>query len=545
MTSLTKVGRLDNKWNPEDTPLQSVFHVSQVHKFSKTTRTLEVLINEQSVRATQKGKLPKNYSAGAFVNIELTSGAGVTVRIHEKNQKQPKKYVFDTTRNRDRFCNLVRGLQKNKCPPKSWFEHFDKDKDGIISQKDLQVVFNDMPEEQSTRLCRGQTIDVAARVMIDWCESSRDRPEWSGIDYYEFVRFVICLSPEFNIEQFITSWIQVALGTSTEVTRTLNRTESVDPRNFLPGEHSWNETTHVSWVFNSENMGLTTIRGTLLCTNYRLIFTAYREASDEDNEGKGSTSGSVGNESGNGGGSSGGSGGNGSNGGSGGSSSSGGSGVSNSNSGNSSNNSSNSGSSSNSSNGNKESQSEHTDANVKTKENPTDAEEDGTSPSSDPAAKTSVQTGSMRAKDRSMGRRRASLIVRDQVKVDMYQKKVCRARLMFVDRVMQVPLLTIQSIKQSKRGGSIRLFCKDIREIKFAFDSSPKWVSGFVTMLEAHIFPNKFEGKLSEKGETKQSTSVNGAVDTIIDDSGTYYAGTFEMCFQVENLYHCVHYTRL
>ena len=62
--------------------------------------------------------------------------------------------------------------------PKSWFEHFDKDKDGIISQKDLQVVFNDMPEEQSTRLCRGQTIDVAARVMIDWHSACKNNKKF-------------------------------------------------------------------------------------------------------------------------------------------------------------------------------------------------------------------------------------------------------------------------------------------------------------------------------------------------------------------------------
>jgi myotubularin-related protein 1/2 len=527
MTSFTSS---DEAWDKADTPTKSVFHVSQVHKFSKTKRILEVLMDERSVRATQKGKPSKTYSAGAFVNIELTAGAGVTVRIHEKNMKQPKKYVFDTTRNRDRFCNLVRGLQRNQAPPQSWFTHFDRDQDGIISQSDLQIILNDT-SDGGKRLCRGQTLETAARVMIDWCEGSRDRPEWIGVDYYEFVRYVVCLAREFTMEQFLTSWSEVALCTSTEITRTRNRAQSVDPRNFLPGEHSWNETTHVSWVFNSENMGLTTIRGVLVCTNYRLIFTAYREDSDKNDSSGAGVGGSKGGSKGE--------------------------------------NSDNRGSA----------VAETTtteDQNLNESKSTAGTNNDGTSGTTAAAANSTdessssvkqMRSGSLRTKDRRMGRRRASLIVRDQVKADKYQKEVGRARLMFVDRVMQVPLLTIQSIKQSKRGGSVRLHCKDIREVKFAFDSSPKWVTGFVTMLEAHIFPTTFEGTISiknssdsssggsssssssQQSETKQKSSdqesearrksrksMVGASQTFIDDGGTYYAACYHRALREKRM---------
>ena len=171
MTSLAS----SNFWDEADTPLKSIYHVVQVHKFSRTKRMLEILIETREVRSTQKGKPPKTYSAGSFVNIELTSGAGITARIHEKNQKQPKKYVFDTTRDRDRFCTLVRGLQRNKAPPLAWFAYFDKDDDGIISLEDLEQTIASQSEDVQRRLCRGQTPTVAARIMIDWSEGNRDR----------------------------------------------------------------------------------------------------------------------------------------------------------------------------------------------------------------------------------------------------------------------------------------------------------------------------------------------------------------------------------
>ena len=188
MASLSVMSEVNtNLWNKHDTPLKSVFHVSQAHKFSTTKRTLEVRIDDRSVRSTQKNKPAKTYSAGAFVNIELTTGSGIKVRIHEKNDKKPKKYIFDSTRNRDRFCSLVRGLQRNKSPPETWFSQLDRDQDGIISASDLEQCLIAMPDG-GQRVCRGQTPETAARIMIDWCEGSRDRPLWNGVDNYEFVR---------------------------------------------------------------------------------------------------------------------------------------------------------------------------------------------------------------------------------------------------------------------------------------------------------------------------------------------------------------------
>ena len=138
---------------------------------------------------------------------------------------------------------------------------------------------------------------------------------------------------------------------------------------------------------------------------------------------------------------------------------------------------------------------------------------------------------------------------------------------MFVDRVMQVPLLTIQSIKQSKHGGSIRLMCKDVRQIKFAFDSSPKWVAGFVSMLENHLFPTKFEGTLKETKSpaaavataatattlatttttnTNNNTNNNKGDDddsvgsqTSVDDGGMYYAACYHRALKEKEYGEC------
>jgi hypothetical protein len=491
MTSLT------NCWNEADTPLRSVHHVSQVHKFSRTKRVLEVLIDEQNVRSTQKGKPPKTYSAGAFVNIELTSGAGITVRIHEKNQKRPKKYVFDSPRSRDRFVSLVRGLQRNKAPPQNWFSYFDKDKDGIISVRDLTQTIAERSKEEQHHLCRGQTPEETAKIMVDWCECNGERPIWAGLDFHEFVRFVVFIAKDFTIEQFFSSWCEVSLRTSTEITRTLARANSVSSHNYLPGEHTWNETPHVSWIFNSENMGLTTIRGVLVATNYRLIFSAYREEGSnsqrnvllENNNKITTSSGEIKD----------------------GSSDKGANAVEN------------GGNGGNGSNGEGNSMSE------------SEMKDNGGNSTSNSTAKKSTKIStpkpSVRNKGRGMTRRRASLIVRDIVKKDKYQKEVGKARLMFVDRVMQVPLLTINAIKQSKRGGSIKIQCKDIRDIKFAFDSSAKWVTSFVSMLEGKVFPTSFEGNFEEKngkigGETKNGGD-NAINSSSVDDGGDYYAACY------------------
>ena len=252
------------QWNTADTPLLNVYHVTQVHKFSRTKRTLEVRLDERSVRAIHKGKPPKTYSASAFVNIELTSGAGITARIHEKNQKRPKKYIFDSTRDRDRFVSLVRGLQKNKPPPLAWFHQFDTDNDGMISIEDIEALIALKSEEQQQELCRGSTAQEMATVMLEWCEMNRDRPLWSGLDYYEFVRFVIFIARDFTVDRFFALWCEVA--TASDITRTRSGSTSVDPSHLLPGEHSWNETPHVSWIFNSENMGyVDECGGNLLC----------------------------------------------------------------------------------------------------------------------------------------------------------------------------------------------------------------------------------------------------------------------------------------
>ena len=117
---------------------------------------------------------------------------------------------------------------------------------------------------------------------------------------------------------------------------------------------------------------------------------------------------------------------------------------------------------------------------------------------------------------------------------------------MFVDRVMQVPLLTIQSIKQSKHGGSIRLMCKDVRQIKFAFDSSPKWVGGFVSMLENHVFPTKFEGTLKETKPAATATTTttatsdnNNSNQTSVDDGGMYYAACYHRALKEKEYGEC------
>ena len=230
-------------------------------------------------------------------------------------------------------------------------------------------------------------------------------------DSFLQVRFFICLAHAFSLDDFLASWSEIALCTSSEVEAS-SLTSSVDLRSFLPGEHSWNETAHVSWVFNSENMGLTTIRGVLLATNYRLIFTAYREERDQSST-------SVGGSNGSGGGSW--SSGNGETGGArrsiggsfddsqetkdnddtGAATASGGAVA--------------------------EARATTTTTGTTTSAATTTNDEAPT----DAIMKKQESTRTMRTKDRTMGRRRGSLIVRDQVKADKYQKEVGRECLIY------------------------------------------------------------------------------------------------------------------
>ena len=207
------------------------------------------------------------------------------------------------------------------------------------------------------------------------------------------MRFFICLAHAFSLDDFLASWSEIALCTSSEV-QASSLTSSVDLRSFLPGEHSWNETAHVSWVLNSENMGLTTIQGVLLATNYRLIFTAYREERAQSSSSVGSNGG-------------------------GGSWSSGGDG------------------------GSRRSNGDSFDDSQETKDMDAGAIASGGAVAEARATTTTTGTTNdeaptdaimkkqesartMRTKDRTMGRRRGSLIVRDQVKADKYQKEVGR-----------------------------------------------------------------------------------------------------------------------
>eukprot|EP00946_MAST-07B_sp_MAST-7B-sp1_P001115 g1115.t1 len=473
-----------------ESPMHSVFIVQQMHKFTRTERMVEVLLDKRAVRSTRKGKPPKTYSARSFVNIEMVSGGGIVVRIQEKNKKQPKKYMFDTSQNRDRFVNLVRGLQRNRAPPRAWFDLFDVDGDGKISLSDLEQTLTtgfsseaaDAGDESTDsrsaksssatshastgtesaaaptaaaalakRARCGQSPDVAARILLEWCKMSSDREVWEGLDYYEFIRRFICIAREYSAENFLLTWGELALSTSDDVIQQRTSTSNFGVQHFLPGEQSWNETSHVSWVLQTENMGLTTIRGTLLATNYRLIFTAYRELTN-DNEDRmgGRRSGSSG----------------------GGQDSEGLEGT-----------------------GGGEEKS-RVDESEDAASTATTADTASALTRSSLHDNTVMRIGSLRSQNiRTVPRRRSSMIVRDRVKADKYQKSMSRARLMFVDRIMQVPLLTVRDITQSKRGGSIRLICKDFREIKFAFDASPKWVKGFVQMLSSYIFPTNFEAE--------------------------------------------------
>jgi myotubularin-related protein 1/2 len=77
--------------------------------------------------------------------------------------------------------------------------------------------------------------------------------------------------------------------------------------------------------------------------------------------------------------------------------------------------------------------------------------------------------------------------------VSLERGKADKGGTLHVNRVNEIPLMTILKVEMGANANILKFVCKDMRTVKLVFSKKKEWVTSFLDMLKKHIFIQKFD----------------------------------------------------